>query len=303
MGGAPDLALSVTTLAALNFIYKYRYLTVAQVAGVAGLKPKSASEMLLKAERQKLLSHFGNTGIRGYGKTPKVYYLTKRGHTVLQEEGAFLGLQIAGFKPVNVNSRWSPQMYHRLATLDVILSLEKACIEMPEYALPATFVEHRREKIDGKWVGETTDFVEGFAGEKIVPDAGFILENKETSKRALFLIEVDRGTERQVTRIPEAVQQSFKHKIQQYDRYLLGGNFKTRYQKWGAFTHFVLLVITAKQGRLESMRKNLSDLSKQCHQYYRFSTQEAVTESFFHSEWSSRSIEDNRQYPLIRRST
>ena len=64
-------------LRALWFINSYRFLAVRQVAEVTGQKEKTASEMLLRLERQKLLGSFGNVGIRGYGKTPKLYYLTR----------------------------------------------------------------------------------------------------------------------------------------------------------------------------------------------------------------------------------
>jgi len=76
------VSLSVTevTLAALSAILEYRYLSVNQIATICAIKAKSASEMLLRLERHGLLDHFGNVGIRGYGKTPKVYFLKKRGH-------------------------------------------------------------------------------------------------------------------------------------------------------------------------------------------------------------------------------
>ena len=60
---------------------------------IPGLKPKSVSGLLLRLERQKLLSYFGNTGIRSYVKTPKIYYLTKTDHGILTAERAHLGIE------------------------------------------------------------------------------------------------------------------------------------------------------------------------------------------------------------------
>ncbi len=297
----PNLVLSEHTLTALYYIYQYRYLTVTQVARLTGLRPKSASEMLLRLERQKLLGFFGNTGIRGYGKTPKVYYLTKRGYAILAEEQEFNEAPIGAFKSVNISSRWSPQMYHRLATLDVIVSLEKACQSFTDYRLQATFVEYRREKHGGRWVGETTDFVDisATSENRIVPDAGFVLENTRTGKRALFLIETDLGTERHTTRVTEAMRQSFHHKIEKYDRYLISRRFRDRYNQWGEFDHFVLLVVTTSDKRIENMRNALSDLSTELHQYYRFSTLDAVLENFFHNQWLNRAAYDDQHIGLI----
>ena len=302
---ATGLVLTDATLRALHFIYQYRYLTVSQVTAITGLHPKSTSGMLLRLEREKLVGFFGNIGIRGYGKTPKVYFLTKTGHATLQTEGEFTGLDVGDYKPINITTRWSPQMYHRLATLDVLLSLERACVGLQDYRLPATFVEYRRGKTKGGWVGETTDFVSDShtPENRIVPDAGFVLENQTSRQRALFLIEVDRGTERHVTEIREDVPKSFRNKIEQYDRYLKGGKFKARYAPWGQFSHFVLLVITAGPGRAENMRRSLSDLPQEYHQFYRFSTQEAVVANFFHGQWRGRSVHDQEAYQLIKRRT
>ena len=61
----------------------YRFLSTQQFASASGLQYGTAAEPLLNFERKKLLGHFGNVGIRGYGKTPKVYFLTERGYRLL----------------------------------------------------------------------------------------------------------------------------------------------------------------------------------------------------------------------------
>ena len=298
-----DVFLSATTLAALRFIYEYRYLTVRQVATAVGLKPKSVSELLLRLERQKLLSHFGNVGVRGYGKTPKVYYLTKRGYEALAEEvSAADGGELSGFHPVNVTSRWSPQMYHRMDTLDVLMAVEAGVATRPTYHLTKTFCEYRRLKHGSEWVGETTDHVElpESSENKIVPDAGFILENVNSGARALFLIEVDRGTEANVARLSGNEHKSIRYKIEKYDRYLQGGRFRERYAPWGEFRYFTLLVVTHGEGRLANMRQALTPLPDRLHQYYKLSTIGEACGNLFHTGWRSRSANDEKLYGLIR---
>lgn len=301
MAKAANVVLTEHTLEALWFIEKYRYLTVNQVAVVTGLRPKSVSEMLLRLERQRLLKHFGNVGMRGYGKTPKVYFLTKRGHRALAEECEFAGRTIGKYRPINVSTRWSPQMFHRIATIDVMMSLERSVKERPEYQLVTSLIEYRRETVDGKLVGETTDFVELPASSetRIVPDAGFVLENVTSDARALFLIEVDLGTETHISKVDENVRQSFRHKIEQYDRYLRNGLFKERYQQWGDFKYFMVLIVTNSSGRLKNMRRTLSPLHERLHQYYRLSTFDEVSGNFFHTNWLGRSEDDNKSYSLI----
>src|SRR5919202_5096222 len=74
------------TILGLFFIQRYRFLTVDQFARAAGLKRETAANQLRLLGRCGLLDHFGNTGVPGFGKTPKVYCLTRKGFDVLLEE-------------------------------------------------------------------------------------------------------------------------------------------------------------------------------------------------------------------------
>lgn len=291
-----------SALTTLQFISSYRYLSVNQVATVTGLKPKSASELLLRLERRRLLASFGNTGIRGYGKTPKVYYLTKAGHHVLAEECGHLGIDVEPYRQININSRWSPMMYHRLATLDVMMALERDCRPLPHYQLVKTLVEYRRERANNQWRRETTDYVAKpeTSENRIVPDAGFVLENTASGQRALFLIEVDCGTEQLTTLQTSAIPQTFGHKINQYDRYVASKRVTDRYKTWGDFSYFTLLVITDSESRVQNMRSALKTDNSSLYRFYRFSTLEAVTENFLHDKWLSRDRADHQPYRLIR---
>lgn len=302
MGKIADVVISESTLVGLAAIARYRYLSVKQIATLTGLKPKSASELLLRLERQKLLGSFGNVGIRGYGKTPKMYFLTKGGHRVLSEEAEAIGEAVEPYRQVSITTRWSPQMFHRLATLDALVALERDCDELQHYRLVRTLVEYRREKQGREWRRETTDFVADppLAENKIVPDAGFVLEHIPSGKRVLRLMEIDCGTERLSTSKIDAVPQSFLHKIRQYDRYLKSGRAVARYAHLGSFGNFSLLIITTSDARIENMRQTLSVLDSNYHQFYRFSTQAAVTENFLHDGWLSRDRADQNTYQLIK---
>ncbi len=277
-------------------------MSVLQVATIVGLRPKTASELLLRLERHKALAHFGNTGIRGYGKTPKVYFLTKRGHRLLAQEYEALGRVITPFKPVNMTTRWSPLMYHRMETLDVLASLERDCQAMQEYVRIATLVEYRREKIGRRWRTETTDFVAdpATASNKIVPDAGFVIEHKDSGKRALFLIEVDCGTTQLLSFQPDADVNSFTNKLAQYDRYLASGRVAQRYKHLGNFSGFHVLVVTSSEARVANMRKAATALPADFHPYYRFSTIDTVRQKFLHDGWLSRDHADHATYKLIK---
>jgi hypothetical protein len=295
VGKIANIVITEATLMALQTISRYRYLSVGQVSTILGQKSKTASEMLLRLERQHLLGSFGNTGIRGY-------YVTKGGHRLMSQECEDLGIEAEPYKQVSVNSRWSPMMFHRLATLDALAALERDCQSLTDYRLTATLVEYRREKIGRDWRKETTDYVAHPPApeHKIVPDAGFVLEHAKSGKRALFLIELDRGTERLTTTRPEVAKQTFTYKMRQYDRYLDSGNVTARYAHLGTFTSFRLLTITEGTDRIENMRQALSTLDANNHQYYRFSTLAKVSQNFLHADWVSRDVADKNLYQLIK---
>ena len=230
--------------------------------------------MLLRLKRQGLLGSFGNTGIRGYGKTPKLYFLAKHGHRLLAEELEAQGRTPPPYRQINVSARWSPLMFHRIDTLDVMAAVERDCCKLANYRLVGALVEYRREKVGGRLRKETTDYVaEPRSPEnKIVPDAGFALEHLPTGKRALFLVEVDCGTMRHETSIEDSEVATFTAKLAQYDRYLASGRIANRHPRLGSFTGFHLLVITTSNRRIHNMRAAAGSLSPDFHRYYRFST-------------------------------
>jgi hypothetical protein len=269
---------------------------------MTGVNAKSASEMLLRLERHRLLDHFGNVGIRGYGKTPKVYFLTRRGHAVLSEEQEALGQPVLPYRQINVSTRWSPMMYHRLATLDVLSYIERDCAELSGYDLLGTLVEYRRERIGTRWRKETTDFVADSVetADKIIPDAGFALRRRKFGRQALFLIEVDRGTERLTTAQADADIATFTNKLAQYDRYLASGRSNDRFAQLGTFSGFHALIITNSDARIENMRKAASFLPANFHHLYRFSTLERVRQNFLHDGWLNRDHADQTTYQLIK---
>ena len=269
---------------------------------IAQVRPKSASEMLLRLERQKLLGSFGNTGIRGYGKTPKLYYLTKGGHGVLAAELEAQDRLVPPYRQISINSRWSPLMFHRVDTLDVLAAVERDCASLSDYRLTGTLVEYRREKNGARWQKETTDYVAepNSSENKIVPDAGFALEHNQTGKRALFLIEVDCGTTRLTTTRPDTSVKTFTDKLAQYDQYLASGRVEKRHPRLGTFSGFHLLIITTSDERIANMRAAAAKLSTNFHPYYRFSTLQKTRQNLLHENWLSRDHADHKNYKLIK---
>jgi hypothetical protein len=214
------LTLTDGAILGLFFVQRYRFLTIEQFARAAGMKRAAASDQLRALERHGLLGHFGNVGMRGFGKTPKVYYLKRKGFEILTRESDIPAELIGTHKETHVEARWSPQMYHRLHTVDLMIAAEVAVRERAHLSMVRTFIEYRRVKRAGRLFRETADLVapEDTRDNRIIPDAAFVLENVETGRRALFFVEMDMATERVVSQITRDRRITLHHRITQYER-------------------------------------------------------------------------------------
>src|SRR3954453_13144388 len=132
----------------LFYIQRYRFLTIDQFARAAGLNRSTAADQLRMLNRHELLGFFGNTGLGGHGKPPKAYFLTRKGWEILLRESDIPQDLIGSHKELHVEARWSPQMYHRLHTVDMLISAEIAVRNRPHLSMVRTFLEYRRVKRD-----------------------------------------------------------------------------------------------------------------------------------------------------------
>jgi predicted ArsR family transcriptional regulator len=104
------LTLSKNAVVGLFFMQRYRFLTIDQYARAASLNRSTARDQLHHMERHGLLGFFGNTGLAGQGKTPKAYFLTRKGWNMLLAESGIPPELLGSYKEVKVEARWSPQM-------------------------------------------------------------------------------------------------------------------------------------------------------------------------------------------------
>src|SRR3954466_168195 len=199
----PGESLIVTPGAVLGLFYlqRYRFLTITQVARVTGLSYHHTADLLRGFAARGHVGHFGHVRIPGHGKTPKAYYLKRKGWELLRRTSDIPEELIGAFIEAHREETWSPQMYHRLRLLDLLIALEVQVRGRPQLNLVKTLLEYRRVKRQGRIARETTDFVaaEEIPENRIIPDAAFILENVETERRGLFFIEMDMATERILT--------------------------------------------------------------------------------------------------------
>ena len=261
------LTLTAGTLRGLFLMHTYHFLTIPQFANASGFSLDHASVTLRSLAARGLIGFFGFTAIPGHGKTPKVYYLTKKGWEILLYESEYAPEDIGPFSQVRQETSWSPQMYHRLRLLDLFIALEVQVQTCPHIQIIRTFLEYRR--IPKTYVRETTDYVTDAQTpeNRIVPDGVFVLENRETARRGLFFLEMDMGTERIVSRISRDPRITLHFKMEQYDRYLQSGRFAETYRPWGEFRSATVLFVTNSEARVDNIRREMLDLPAALHPY------------------------------------
>jgi len=291
------LTLTPTLALGLFFIHRYRFLTITQFAKAAGLSRERSEDVLYALSRRGIVASFGNVTIPGRGKTPKVYFLKRKGYELLRMESGIPEELIGSYSEVHQEASWSPVMYHRLRLLDALIALEVQVRERPHLSLVKTFVEYRRVKRGNRIARETTDFVgaQEIPENRIIPDGAFVMENVETGRRALFFIEMDMATERIVTKISNDKRLTLRFKFEQYDRYLQSRRFAETYANYGNFTNFTLLFVTLKQERVDNIREALSDLPSEFSAFYRLAVFEAVITDFLGEVWQSRLATDAKR--------
>ncbi len=293
--------VSSNTLAGLLAIHRYRFLSVDQFARASDLRPSHVRDVLRVFERKAILGSIGNVGLRGGSKAPKLYYLTRSGYQTMLDAGGLFTEEVGQFRKAHTSTKWTPVMAHRMATIDVLLAAENALKNSDTYRVVDTRHEYRRVK-RGRHGDqpETSDFVakEEISENRVVPDAAFVIERFDTSTRGLFLVELDRGTERLSRGSPSGY--SISDKFQLFERYLTGGRFAQRYSDLGEFQFFTLLFVTTTETRIANTRHVCSALSPALHPYFKLATIEDVRDRFLEPIWWGRDAIDDTQTPLLK---
>ena len=100
-----DLPLTEEIILGLFFIQRYRFLTINQFARVTDLHHSTAAEKLYLLHQVGMLAYFGNTRSAAHGKTPKAYFLTRKGFDLLREESDIPADLLGTHKEVKVEAR------------------------------------------------------------------------------------------------------------------------------------------------------------------------------------------------------
>src|SRR4051794_15492758 len=246
--------LTAGVLTGLFYLSKYRFQTIAQFARIANFSLYHTAEVLRDFERWGMVGYFGAVFLPGHGKTPKVYYLKRKGFDLLCAENSLSFEMTEPFAEVHKEVTWTPQMYHRIKTIDMLISAEIAIRARPHLTMIKAFLGYKMIKKGLRVTRETTDFFakEETSENKIIPDAAFIIENIQTKKRALFFIEMDMATEQIVSRFPGDNRSTLHQKFAHYDKYLTSLRYSQTYAAYGEFRFFTLLFVTLNDTRIDN---------------------------------------------------
>jgi Replication-relaxation len=294
------VVLTPGSLRGLSYMQTYRFLTIAQFADVSSFSRYHAGEVLRRYEGKGLLGHIGGIATSGHGRTPKVYFLTRKGWDVLRSETDRGEDTLGPYVEVGRDIAWSPQMDHRLHLLDLFVALEMQVGKLDHLHLSKIFLEYRR--VPGTPNRETADYVidQEVSENRIVPDGAFILENIDTGMQGLFFLEMDMGTERIVAKGSRDTSATIYRKFEQYDRYLTSGRFARTYAPFGEFRLATILLVTFGPTRVENIRKAAEHLRSTLHPYYRLATFAAACRNFLGFVWKSRDLADSKTYALVK---
>jgi hypothetical protein len=83
---------------------------------------------------------------------------------------------------------------------------------------------------------------------------------------------MDMATERINSLLLRNRKATLHHKFSQYDRYLNSLRYTEKYQEYGEFRSFTMLLVTLQEARIENIRHECHDLPQKLAGYYRFST-------------------------------
>jgi len=278
-------------------IYKYRYLSVSQIAILRFPSVQTTRRRLRALTAGSYISGFTAPG------TPEtVYYLERRGAEVV---ASYLRVPFDSLKWVK-SSRTPKDYYflrHFLKANDFRIALTRA-VDLTDTGvkLLGYIPEYYGEKTDkGGAVKYIRDFVCDMHDQSMIinhtPDGVFALEKE--GRAALFFLEMDRGTEALTD--PE---KGFLKCLRFYLNYWVSGKYR-RYGedfKCGPFRNFRTLFVTTSQTRIDNMRRAAGSVHIDPPQIKRFiwlTTDDRLAgDSMFEPIWQSADVTDGNYYMI-----
>lgn len=294
----PRRVLTPRDVDVLVALFKFRYLAASQVRRL------HFPSLQTTTRRLRILAETGYVlTFRSPGVPDRVAYLTPKGLAAVAD---FVGVGVSDLGTTRLRTQPKDHYFlkHALAISDVRIALTLACASDPEVRLLGFFADHVAE-VAGR--GVVRRFLRDVAADVRTPevtightpDAVFALGHGEAA--ALFLTEVDRGTESVANR-----DRGFAKTLRFYRDYLRSGGFARYHDTFGvaSFKTVRVLVLTSSRRRIETIRAVGASLGFEPSNLMRFvwlaETRDVDATTIFSLPWVSLDPTDAATYRIVR---
>jgi hypothetical protein len=283
-----DLLISVCEL---------RYLSSSQVQRLHFPSLQTANRRLRLLEHERYVRRF-----RGPGVDEDIVMLTEKGAAVVAER-LDVPLEQLPWKRKRSTPKNPYFLAHFLAITDFRLDLVEAADRLADVSLLGFIPEYRGTKTNRggmeKYIRDSLPLRHGIGRISHTPDGVFALVRSE--RKALFFLEVDRGTET----LADSTH-GFLKTISFYLNFVIGKRYQ-RYQKdfktEEPFRAFRVLVATSSTKRLENIRRLGGDINFSPAHAKRFiwlaEIDKINLENMFSPIWVSLDPNDAQQYAIV----
>jgi hypothetical protein len=279
-------------VAVLVDVYKFRYLSAAQVKALHFPSQRTAYRRLQTLREGKYLKAFTVQGVPG-----RIFHLDTYGAAVVAQS---LQVDIDDLQ-WNREMRAPKDYYflrHFMAINDFRIALTLAC-QSTSISLLGFIPEYIGEKTDKgnvkKYLRDNvSDISDSLKQISHTPDAAFALEKDGSS--ALFFVEIDRGVE-----TVSDPQKGVLKSIVFYLNYFVAGKFNRYEQDFKReFKTFRSLLITSSQKRLQNIRKAATtyQFPKQQAKRFLWGATDIDKNTIFSPVWQSLDATDETRYKI-----
>ena len=271
--------LSDRDIAILNFLLEFRYCFQSQVKDVffKDVTAQACSKVLCKLKNLKLI-FLEYTPRTFHFNLGNLVFLTERGARLLAEERKVSSLHELGYRKVTCHPRSNSFIYHRKKIIDVHIQIKEELKTLP---LDLKYMAREDQKVKRPF-GEMvmTTLYSTDHQTKITPDLVMVIQSQVTANEAVYVIEIDTGSETIGRGKKHQRGQTILNKFQRYQKLLIDPSrgWKENLPKTSA-DGFQVLVITSSDQRIQTM-KSLED-EIHAHDFFRFSSFKRLEEGSF----------------------
>ncbi len=215
---------------------------------------------------------------------------------LLKEGGKGEFVYHVGKKPKLVYSK----VLHTIELNKIRIAFEKAC-EMNEKIKLIDFLPEYKGKVENGKINRLVEqevlIADGMEKTTLIPDAVICLENMENSKKGLFYLEVDLGTEKITT--GNKKDYSLMKKMLVYKEYVKDEKYKKYNDIYNyTFKGVRVLSVMDSSTRIRSLRREL--FNKGIKKFiWLTESSEISTSTVFSKIWLMANIEDNNKHSII----